>query len=459
MKPRDWLGLLKLEDGRSWVTAATDWQRVDALAVLEGKRPYGFYTRSRGGSKTTDLSACMLSVLLASEDRLRCFWLAADGRQGELAIDCIAGFVTRTDGLADRVQLQARKVVVPSTGASLEIMPADAAGAWGLTPHWLFVDEIGNWQDTPAARRLWEAASSAVAKRRDARLCVLTTASSPDHFAYKVLQHARQSSLWRVSERSGPPPWMAQDRIEEQRARLPAPIFAQLFQNDWTAAEGSFLDPAVIDSTFTLDGPTLERARDASAYAAGLDLGTVNDRTVFALGHREGDRVLLDRMEVWQGSRKRSVDFAQVEEFIVQAHRRFGFTLRLDPWQGLDLAQRLRAQGIRCEEFTFSSSSKQRLAATLLSAINAGNLLMYDAEGLRDELLALRLVQTSAGAWAFDHQRGGHDDRAVALALVAVALLERPAVLIPTSGDFFAGPPPPSRWGALKPGGIFGDSW
>ena len=456
MIARDWLGLLRLEDGRPWVQAAMDWQREDALAVLEGERPYGFYTRARGGSKTTDLSAAMLSVLLASEERLRCFWLAADGRQGELAVDCIAGFVMRTPALEGRVDVQARKVIVPATGASLEIMPADAAGAWGLTPHWLFVDEIANWGDTAASRRLWEAASSAVAKRPDARMCVLTTASTPDHFSYKVLEHARSSPLWRVSEREGPPPWMAEDRLAEQRSRLPAAVFEQLFLNTWTAADGAFLDPAVIDAAFTLDGPALDRGRGVASYAAGLDLGTVNDRTVFALGHREGDRVILDRMEVWQGSRKRPVDFAHVEEFIVAAHRRFGFALRLDPWQGLDLAQRLRAQGVRAEEFTFSSSSKQRLAATLLSAINGGNLLMYEAAGLRDELLALRLVQTSSGAWAFDHQRGGHDDRAVALALVAVALLERPAVGH-TPGQFFAGPPNPSASASLRPGQIFGE--
>jgi hypothetical protein len=425
---RDWLGLLRLEDGRKWVEAAHGWQRDDALAVLEGDQPYGFYTRARGGSKTTDLSAAMLSVLLASQDRLRCFWLAADGRQGELAVDCISGFVSRTPGLEGRLEVQARKVLVRATGASLEIMPADASGAWGLTPHWLFVDELANWGDTAAARRLWEAASSAVAKRPDARMAVLTTASTPDHFSFKVLEHARTSPLWRVSEREGPAPWMSEDRLEEQRARLPLVVYEQLFENRWTSAAGSFLDPAVIAAAFALDGPALERGDNAAAYAAGLDLGTVNDRTAFALGHRDGDRMLLDRMETWRGSRKRPVDFAQVEEFVVMAHRRFGFKLRLDPWQGLDMAQRLRARGVQVDEYTFSTSSKQRLAATLLSAINSGNLLMYDAEGLRDELLALRLVQTTAGAWAFDHARGGHDDRAVALALVAVALLGGPQV-------------------------------
>jgi hypothetical protein len=43
----------------------------------------------------------------------------------------------------------------------------------------------------------------------------------------------------------------------------------------------------------------------------------------------------------------------------------------------LDLAQRLRTQNIRAEEYTFSPASKQRLAATLLSTINAGMLSLY----------------------------------------------------------------------------------
>ncbi len=129
-------------------------------------------------------------------------------------------------------------------------------------------------------------------------------------------------------------------------------------------------------------------------------------------------------MMTWQGSRKQPVDFAQVEASIVEAHARFNFTLRLDPWQALDLAQRLRARGIVAAEFSFTTGSKQRLAQTLLSTINTGNLRLYAAEGLRAELLALRLTQSTSGAWGFDHRSGGHDDRAVALSLLAVALLD-----------------------------------
>jgi hypothetical protein len=455
VRPRDVLRTLRLEDGRRLIDAAYPWQLEDILAVLEGERPYGYFTRSRGRSKTTDLSAVVLSFLLAADGRFRAYWLASDAAQAALAIDTITGFVQRTPALRDHVQVQARRVIVPESGAQLEILPADAAGAWGLTPHLVVADELANWGDTPSARRLWEAASSAVTKRDDAKLVVLTTPSSPDHWSFKVLEAARGSSLWRVSERIGPSPWMSEDRLAEQKARLPHSVYEQLFEGRWTQSEGSFLDPAVVDAAFLLEGPRSDRRLPSGRHIPGpfvgaLDLGIVSDRTSIAIGHQDGERMILDRMQVWQGSRRAPVDFAEVESFIVGAHERFGFRLLLDPWQGLDLAQRLRGRGVPTDEYTFSSASKQKLAAALLSTINNGKLRLYEADGLRDELLALRLVQSTAGAWGFDHRRGGHDDRAVSLALMCVGLLERPvapnyaAFMADPEASFFAGPPRPS---------------
>jgi hypothetical protein len=137
MLARDVLAILPLEDGRRWIDAAHDFQRQDALAVLEGEAPYSFVTRARGASKTTDLAALLLSVLIAAEHRIRAYWLAADADQVRLALDVIAGFVSRTPSLAGRVDVQARRVLVPESGAVLEVLPADAPSAWGLTPHWL----------------------------------------------------------------------------------------------------------------------------------------------------------------------------------------------------------------------------------------------------------------------------------------------------------------------------------
>lgn len=435
----DTLAQLKLDDGRLWLDAAADFQLADVRAALDpAAPPYAYWTRPRGGSKTEDLAAVEVSALLAEDSATRSYWCAADTGQGQLAIDSIAGFARRTPAIGAQLEIQTRRVTALTTGARLDVLAADAPGAWGLRPRRVAVDELANWSPSLSPERLWEAVSSAVAKNDDARLTVATTAGDPTHFAAKVLEAAKSSPLWRVSETPGPAPWTDPDRLAEQKARLPDAVFRQLFLNEWTAAEGSFLDPAVVDAAFVCDGPALERD-DRYTYAAALDLGSVNDRSVFAIGHRKGDAVLLDRLEVWQGSRANPVDFTAVEDFIVEAHGRFGFRLLADPWQGLQLMQRLRARGVHATEYAFSQASKQRLAATLLHSLNAGNLRLYDAEGLRDELLALRLRQSASGAWSFDHARGGHDDRAVALALMLVGALEsgsyQDAVFIEGEGE------------------------
>lgn len=135
MKPRHVLSQPRLESGELWIDAASDEQLEDALQALEGDRPYGYQTRARGGSKTTDLAGCALAVLLATDERLRAYWLAADQDQGRLAIDVIAGFVARTPPLAERVEIQSRRVLVRPSGATLEVLAAEAPSAWGLTPH------------------------------------------------------------------------------------------------------------------------------------------------------------------------------------------------------------------------------------------------------------------------------------------------------------------------------------
>jgi hypothetical protein len=424
---------LPLDNGRRWGDVAREFQIEDAKAVLIGDRPYAFLTRSRGGSKTTDLAGCALALLLTMPARSRLYWLAADRDQGALAIDTIAGFAARTAALNGAIDVQARKVLSERTGSSLEVVPADAASAWGLNPDAIFVDELANWGDTTSARRLWEAASSAAAKKQGCRLVVLTTAGTPRHFAHEVLEHARGSALWHVNEVAGPSPWLDPEKLEEQRLRLPAAVFAQLFENRWTEAEGAFLDPAVVDAAFSLEGPALAAEPGRSGYMAGLDLGHSKDRTAFAIvHHRETGDVNLDRLQVWTPRKGAPVDFADVESFIRAAHERFRFTLRLDPWQGLDLAQRLRAAGIPAQEFNFNPSSKQKLASTLLHSLNAGKLRLYPAEGLREELLDLRVKQTASGGWTFDHDSRGHDDRAVALALALVAAIERPSADVET---------------------------
>jgi hypothetical protein len=412
-------------DGTRWGSRATELQRRDAEALLDLDGPRRHWIgRSRGYSKSDDLAAVSVAVMLT---QLRpgdeAIAVAADKDQARILIDRVRWIERRTPELKGLLEVGAYDVRT-ANGVRFEAIAADAPSSWGRSPAWAVVDELCRHPDADGARELWDSVSSAVVKVAG-RLAIISTASTPDHWSKGVYDHALSERAWRVSETHNQAPWISRDEIEAERRRLPPAVFAQLWKNRWTAAAGSFFDPGVLDAAFVLDGPALER-EGVHGYVAGLDIGTVHDRTVLSIGHKVGDAVLLDGMVAWAGSHRHPVDFEAIETAIVEAYERFHFKLRLDPWQGLDLAQRLRKRGLRVEEFTFSTASKQKLAATLLSAVNNGKLKLYEADGLREELLALRLVQTAAGTWSFDHKaRKGHDDRAVSLALMATALLER----------------------------------
>lgn len=438
--PRDVLSRLILEDGRRWIKAAEDFQLADALAVLEGEYPYQFLTRARGGSKTTDLAAVAMSDLLTLPVADRLYWIGADSDQGALALDAIAGFAARSNWIGSRIEIQNRRVVVAATGATLDILAADAAGAWGLRPRAIYADELSQWPDTPAPRRLWEALSTAVAKRDDAKLVVLTTAGDPSHFSARILDHAKTSDLWRVNEVPGPSPWSDSKRLEEQKARLTESAYARLFLNRWTASEDRLTTLESIRECVGHDGPLgYDRTFD---YVIGLDIGLKRDRTVAALAHKEGSKIVLDRIAIWKGSRLRPVKIEDVEAWVIQASESYGRArIIADPWQSIGLLQRLKRSGIRADEFNFSQQSVGRLASTLYGLLRDRNLSIPDDAELIDELAHVRLIEKSPGVFRMDHDPGRHDDRAVALALAATSLLKEREFSAPSVGpDIWDGP-------------------
>lgn len=421
---------LVLEDGRRWGDAAVREQWVDARAVLNPDgAPYHFLTRARGFSKTSDLAGIGVAAMLAELPAgSRLYGLAADRDQGRLLVDSVGGFVARTPELGGALTVDAYKVTA-SNGSVLEILAADAAGAYGLRPAFLIADEIAQWASTPAPRTLWEATTSAMAKVPGSRLVVLTSAGDPAHWSHKILEHAYADALWRVHEVKGPPPWADPERLAEQRRRLPEPSYQRLFNNVWMASLDRLTSMEDLRACVLLDGP-LEPARGVR-YVIGLDLGLKHDRTVAAVCHAEADRsgvrVLLDRMEVWQGKRLRPVDLGVVEEWVAHVGRHYNFARVItDPYQAIGMAQRLRSGGLSVDEFQFSQQSVGRLAVALHTAIRDHRLALQDDEELIDELANVRLRETSPGVLRMDHDSDRHDDRAIALALAVQHLVQTP---------------------------------
>jgi hypothetical protein len=436
--PMGLLSALVLESGALWGEVATDWQRADAEALLRldpGAPRMHYMTRPRGGSKTTDMGGGGLAALITQAPaRSTSHAYARDRDQAALLVDAIGGLVART-GLSGIVEVSSWAVTVRATGARLVVESADAASAYGHQPFLVIADELAQWPTARGARALWEALVSGLPKRADSRLAVLTTAGDPAHWSAHVLDSARSSARWRVSEVPGPLPWADPEDLAEQARLLPASAYARLHLNRWTAAEDRLTSAEDLAACVTLDGPLPPDPRHQ--YVIGLDLGLKNDRTALAVCHAEHDphptergrptlpRVVLDRLHVFAGSQAQPVQLADVEALAHEAATAYRAPIRLDPWQAVGLAQRLRARGITVAEWTFSPVSVGRLAMTLHLLLREHRLALPDDPELLDELATVRMRESRPGVYRLDHDSNAHDDRAVALGLAALALTER----------------------------------
>jgi len=428
----DLLGALVMEDGRRWGEVATTWQWEDAKAILdpdEAAPRLSFLTRPRSGSKTVDLAGMTIVALLAQvPPGGRAFCFAADRDQARLLVDAIGGFVLSTPGLSGALDVD-RWAVTTTHGARLEVIAADAPSAYGLRGHLFVVDEITQW---PTANRdVWVSLVSAVPEVRGCRLVCLCSAGDPAHWSYRVRERARVSPSWRLHEVPGPVPWVDPEALAEQRALLTDSQYARLHLNVWTASEDRLTSVENLSQAVRLDGP--QPYRSGVGYAIGADLGLRHDGTAVAVCHAEPvagtrtKRVVLDRLVVFEGTRADEVKLAEVEAAMVELWSTYGKPrVRLDPWQAIGLAQRLRARGISVEEWSYTPQRYGAIASVLYALFRDGLIDIYDDAELVDELANVRLKETLPGLVRVEHDPGRHDDRAVALGMAATALVERP---------------------------------
>lgn len=422
---------LVLDDGRRWGEAAVSWQAEDAEAILEpapGSPTMHWIGRPKGGSKTTDLAGVAIAWLVGDAAPLvDGYAVAADHDQANRLLDRARGFVARTPGLGELVEVQARRILNRSSGARVHALEADVASSEGLLSPFVVVDELPNWPDTPTARRMWTSVVSMVPKWPGMTLVVIGHAGDPAHWSRAVLDVAIGRG-WRVVEVPGPLEWVRPEDLAMQEHLLLPSEFARRHLNVWTSAEDRLTTVDAVRDCIRHVGPLapVEGVR----YTVGVDLGVKSDRTVATVAHVEreddGATVVVDRMEVWTPRPGAPVDLEVVEGWLMEAHRSFGSPrVVCDPWQALAMIQRLRARGVRVEEFTFNQASIGRLALTLWSLLRDARLDLPDDEELVAELAAVQLRETSPGVYRMDHSSSGHDDRAVSLALAAWSLLER----------------------------------
>lgn len=442
LTPLDIMFELVLEDGRLWGEVATDLQIDDVEAIFSPDGPNKhFETRPRGGSKTSDAAGAALAWLRAgARPRAHGFVVAANADQAAVLVDAAHGFVDRTPEL-DCLTVENFRILNEENGASVVVLPASESGAWGkFDAHFIVCDEFAQWPETRGAKRVWTAVRTTVQKTPGCQLLILTSAGEPSHWSYPIFQNAKTGrDGWRVSEMPGPVPWQDKAELKALENELEPSEYERLILNQWSEAEDRGIseedwEAAKVQCVKIGSGRKLElRTRPpqpGERYVILVDIGTVNDATVIGVMHAEpfkqAQGVVVDHLVRWQGTKRAPVKIADVEERVAELSYEYNRAkVHADPVQFVGSLQNLNLRGVKAEEFKFTATSVGEVATALVQTFRNQLIQVPDAPVLKDELLKVRLRESSPGVSRLDHDRSGHDDQAVVIGMGCFVLLGR----------------------------------
>jgi hypothetical protein len=425
----DLMYALRIENGQMWGECARDFQKEDAAAVLLNQRPdptWHFITRPRGGSKSTDTAAMAISWLVMDAPPLaNGHIVAASSDQGAIIIDAAAGFLSRTPELEGNIIVESKRILAPN-GAWVEVMAQSDSGSWGLRDaHFLVADEFCQWPSTRGAQRVWRALQSAAPKVTGCRLIILSSAGEPSHWSREVFDKCTIDPMWRIHEAPGPVPWLDDDELASLQWQLRPSEYERLVLNIWSEDE----DRAVSEEDWEYAAQEYKslRPRQGVRYIICVDIGILNDASVMTIMHKEPidiahplgpQRVVVDHIERWKGSKKKPIQVSKVEDWLVeQAPLWNRAPVYADPTQFRGSIQNLNLRGVRAKEWNFTTTSVGHVASALVQTFRNRQIHVPNLPVLKDELLKVRLRETTPGVTRLDHDRFGHDDQAVTIGM------------------------------------------
>lgn len=424
------------------------WQAADFAAVdaawqgLAGSRRgarrcvrRAYLERPRGHSKTTDTAVQIAWILNAARRPVQGLAAAADRDQAGLLHRAIRRLISVNRPVLDGLTAFEDRIVNGRTGSRLRVISSDVASSFGELPDFVICDELCHWRNDG----LWQSLFSAAAKKPECVLIVLSNAGLGRGWQWDVRESARVDPAWYFSSLQGPQaPWITEESLAEQRRLLPPAVFARLWLNAWQHSDGEFV--SLEEAAACCDG-TLEyrfAGEPRRDYVAAIDYAEKRDLTVGCVCHREGERVIVDRMDVVRPAPGRPTLVEWVDRWMQEVATAFeAVEFLVDDYQLAATIQRL--SGVhRVERFRFAGGGgNDAIARNLRLLILNGRIRWYPGCGivageedrrpvdsLETELASLKVQEYGDGRFRFTHVADGrhHDDRAFALGAAALKL-------------------------------------
>jgi hypothetical protein len=444
--------------------AQVDFLRAALTLTDDGRLPapeivFGAIKKS---GKTALAAMCMLYIILVLAGPYgEGFCVANDLEQAQGRVfTAIERIIKASPMLRGAAVITNKKILFPSTGATIEAIASDYAGAAGSNAHFVCFDELWAFT-TESSRRLWDELVPPPTRRVTARLTTTYAGFEGESELLEGLYRRgkkgkkiapglyRAKGLVMAWHHKPIAPWQTDDWLDQMREQLRPNAYIRMIENRFVTSESTFVDMDWWDACVDREARPVLSDPTMSVYF-GLDGSTKHDQSaiVGCSFDKDTKKVRMVYHRIFRPSPKSPLDFeATIEQSLLDLRGQFLIRrILFDPYQLASVSQRLTKGGLPMEEYPQTSNRLEEMGSNLYELIKHRNLVTYPDADVRLAVSRSVAVETPRG-WKITKEKTSHKiDVVVALAMAALGAVEGQA----TTGSgvlFDEGPTSPQGHG------------
>ena len=295
-----------------------------------------FIVAPKGSSKTSTTAQGLNWLLNFAKRPVFAVAAASDADQAAILLQRMQEEARHNPFL--KLKFSRRHVTGPK--GTLEVLTSDAPSASGHLPDLIVCDEVTFWRRRDLADMLFAARD----KRQDCVVVVIGNAGVKNTWQHDLWLAAQSSPRWIThAVPAFSATWMDQEAIKDQAKTLLPALYKRLHLNQWVdmTEECGYVTREQIEKCLDKTLSYKTQGDRNYKYVAAIDAGIVFDRSVACVLHCESDKVILDRMDVWQPTSEERMKLSQLENWTAEVLSKFHVSdLVLDPYQLETLAQK-----------------------------------------------------------------------------------------------------------------------
>jgi hypothetical protein len=380
------------------------WTGDYAIAVWALGRRSG---KTMMAAVTGAYAACMLAdqykQYLRKGERFYIVSVANSADQAKIALQGVKDLINSSPILKPLITRETADTLELTNGAVFKALPASSRTGRGLACPLLIFDELAHAVDTEgnaAGSSLYQALSPSVAQFGTlGKILMLSSPWIQQGIFWDTFKQASSGNFARMQVVNLPTwevnPTISQEFLEQEKARDPV-LFAVEYGANFSQTLSAFIDSELVDAAINSDRGVLPPVpKFRGSYYLALDPAKGNrDQYTAVLAHYDGDRLIVDKWHQfapsWGEGKKKQVNVAEVEEWILAQHQAYGLAeVLLDQYNSAATIQRLTGR-VPIREQTWTAPSKTEAFSKLRELHNAGNIELYPHPKANQQIQDLR---------------------------------------------------------------------